>query len=88
MKEYLLKAKKLTLTDIFFDRPAEQFRKMISVKATYTGKSFSEELILVSTNPQYDKRLFMHWTRNSMNNLSSYCGLVDARGAPSTRGAQ
>ena len=24
-----------------------------------TGKSFSEALILVSTNPQYDKRLFM-----------------------------
>ena len=23
------------------------------------GKSFSEELILASTNPQYDKRLFM-----------------------------
>ena len=90
-----------------------------------TGKSFSEALILASTNPQYDKRLFrelqvhylhensklrtfqehvvymklfwmskqkqkticvhrmflkcselgifMYWTRNSMNNLSSYC---------------
>ena len=24
-----------------------------------TGKSFSEALILTSTNPQYDKRLFM-----------------------------
>ena len=24
-----------------------------------TGKSFSEELILASTNPQYDKRLFI-----------------------------
>ena len=24
-----------------------------------TGKSFSEALILASTNPQYDKRLFM-----------------------------
>ena len=88
----------------------------------YTGKSFSEALILASTNPQYDKRLFielrvqymkttssvhvvyincsecqnknkkqfvyttctelvvfLYWTRNSMNNLSSYCGLVDAR---------
>ena len=88
---------------------------------TYTGKSFSEALILASTIPQYDKRLFielqvrymniassehfvyincsecqnkknqfvyttcselasfMYWTRNSMNNLSSYCGLVDAK---------
>ena len=91
-----------------------------------TGKSFSEALILTSTNPQYDKRLFielpvqykkticsehvvytncserqnknkkticvhnmfswcselvvfMYWTGNSMNNLLSYCGLVDAR---------
>ena len=25
----------------------------------YTGKSFSEPLILASTNPQYDKRLFI-----------------------------
>ena len=24
-----------------------------------TGKSFSEAIILASTNPQYDKRLFM-----------------------------
>jgi hypothetical protein len=23
--------------------------------------------------------IFMYWTRNSMNNLSSYCGLVDVR---------
>ena len=23
--------------------------------------------------------IFMFWTRNSMNNLSSYCGLVDTR---------
>jgi hypothetical protein len=79
------------------------------------GKSFSEALILIFTNPQYDKRLywitssvhkitisehvvcincsecqnknktcselviFIYWTRNSMNNLLSYCGLVDAK---------
>ena len=23
--------------------------------------------------------IFIYWTRNSMNNLLSYCGLVDAR---------
>ena len=23
--------------------------------------------------------VFLNWTRNSMNNLSSYCGLVDPR---------
>ena len=89
----------------------------------FTGKSFSEALILASTNPQYNKRLFielrvqymkitssepvvyincsecqsksknkqfmnttcselvifMYWTGNSMNNLLSYCGLVDAK---------
>ena len=83
-----------------------------------TGKSLSKPLILASTNPQYDKRLFidllvqymktttsehvvyincfewqnkkmyktcselvvsMYWTGKSMNNLLSYCGLVDAR---------
>ena len=71
----------------------------------YTGKSFSEALILASTNPQYDKRLFMElpsklqlqnlnrtWAElvlprffdcifhgNSMNNLLSYCELIDAK---------
>ena len=31
----------------------------VSVLNLVTGKSFSEALILASTNPQYDKRLFM-----------------------------
>ena len=92
-----------------------------------TGKSLSEALILGSTNPQYEKQLFidlqvqymkttspehrenmlctqivfvltfrtifahimfspcselvvfMYWTGKSMNNLLSYCGLVDPR---------
>ena len=30
-------------------------------KATFTGKSFSEALILASVNPQYDKRLFIEF---------------------------
>ena len=92
-----------------------------NIMSICTGKSFSDVLILASTNPQYDKRLFvelhencklrtcyvhklffafvltfrtiyvhmfwlcselaifMYWTRNSMNNLSSYYGLVDAK---------
>ena len=29
--------------------------------------------------------IFMYRTRNSMNNLSSYCGLVDARIRPSDK---
>ena len=28
-----------------------------------TGKSFSEALILASTNPQYDKRLFIEFQK-------------------------
>ena len=41
-----------------------------------TGKSFSEALILESTNPQYDKRLFMElpWKLQA-----SYCGLINAK---------
>ena len=60
----------------------------------FTGKSLSEALIFASINPQYDNRLFIElpWKLhvlpmfctcsfhgNSMNNLLSYCGLVDAR---------
>ena len=54
-----------------------------------TGKSFSEALILASTDLQYYKRfkyticsefvVFMYWTGKPMNNILSYCGLVAAR---------
>jgi hypothetical protein len=98
------------------------YKKQLNRKIS-TGEYFSEALILASTIPQYDKRLFiklqiqymkiassehvlyincsewqkkpkkqkfvhttcseiaffMYWTRNSMNNLLSYCGLVDAK---------
>ena len=30
-------------------------------------------------SPCTELRIFMYWTCNSMNNLSSYCGLVDAK---------
>ena len=29
--------------------------------------------------PRFEFWIFMYWTCNSMNNLSSYCGLVDAK---------
>ena len=29
--------------------------------------------------PRFELGFFMYWTCNSMNNLSSYCGLVDAK---------
>ena len=47
-----------------------------------TGKSFSEELILASTNPQYDKRLFIDLPVQYMKATSSehvvyiYCFLI------------
>ena len=31
----------------------------LSLSNFFTGKSFSEALILATTNPQYDKRLFI-----------------------------
>ena len=37
----------------------------------YTGKSFSEALILASTNPQYDKRLFIELRVQYMKTKSS-----------------
>ena len=44
------------------------------------GKSLSEALIFASINPQYDNRTCAcSFHGNSMNNLLSYCGLVDAR---------
>ena len=44
-----------------------------------TGKSFSEVLILASTNPQYDKTFEKIVHGNFMNNLMSYSGLFDAK---------
>ena len=37
---------------------ANPFHRSITINLI-TGKSFSEELIFASTNPQYDKRLFI-----------------------------
>ena len=47
----------------------------------YTGKSSSKALILASTNPQYDKKLFIDSPVQYMKTTSSEhaCGLVDAR---------
>ena len=40
-----------------------------------TGKSFSEALILASTNPQYDKRLFIELQVQYMKIASSEHGV-------------
>ena len=34
---------------------------------------------LLYTLPRFETWIFMYWSCNSMNNLSSYCGLVDAK---------
>ena len=34
---------------------------------------------LFLTFPRFELGIFMYWTCNSMNNLSSYCGLVNAK---------
>ena len=48
-----------------------------------TGESFSEALILASTNPQYHSRLspilFVALPVQYVNNLLSYCRLIDAK---------
>jgi hypothetical protein len=36
-----------------------KLRHFTYIEVEFTGKSFSEALILTSTNPQYDKRLFI-----------------------------
>ena len=38
---------------------------------TITGKSFSEALLLASTNPKYDKRLFIEVRVQNMKTTSS-----------------
>ena len=50
--------------------------------ALHTGKSLSEALIFASINPQYHenyKRRTWAFHGNSMKNLLSYCGLIDAK---------
>ena len=39
------------------------------------GKNFCTQHVL----PRFELGIFKHWTCNSMNNMSWYCGLVDAK---------
>ena len=45
--------------------------KLYVIYFSGTGKSFSEALILASTNPQYDKRLFIELRVQYMKTTSS-----------------
>ena len=40
-----------------------------------TNNNFCTQHVL----PRFELGIFMYWTCNSMNNLLSYCGLVDAK---------
>ena len=42
---------------------------------SYIQDNFCTQHVLL----RFELRIFMYWTCNSMNNLSSYCGLVDAK---------
>ena len=49
-------------------------------KIVHTGKSLSEALLFAEHGKNmFELGIFMYWTCNSMKNLSSYCGLVDAK---------
>jgi hypothetical protein len=51
------KTKKETSSLVNFSTKQQTVGEQMSERCT--GKSFSEQLILVSSNPQYDKRLFI-----------------------------
>ena len=49
--------------------------ELSTLNANFTGKSFSEALIFASTNPQYDKRLFIELQVQYMKIPSSEHGV-------------
>ena len=55
---------------------AEHGENMLCAKNVLNVKNnFGTQHVL----PRFELGIFMYWTCNSMNNLSSYCGLVDAK---------
>ena len=55
---------------------AEHAENMLCTKIVLNVKNnFCTQHVL----PRFDLGIFMYWTCNSMNNLSSYCGLCDAK---------
>ena len=59
------------LNSEFFNQIILIENKIKKTEARLTGKSFSEALILVSTNPQYDKRLSIELPVHYMKTTSS-----------------
>ena len=56
-KDTIFGAARIFFCPSYFMTTLVYFSKVVTTFVT--GKSFSEALILASTNPQYDKRLFM-----------------------------
>ena len=55
---------------------AEHGENMLCTKIVLNGRNnFCTQHVL----PRFELGIFMYLTCNSMNNLSSYCGLVDAK---------
>ena len=55
---------------------AEHGENMLCTKIVLNVRSnFCTQHVL----PRFELGIFMYWTCNSMNNLSSYCGLVGAK---------
>ena len=55
---------------------AEHGENMLCTKIVLNvGNNFCTQHVL----PRFELGIFMYWTCNSMNNLSSYCGLFDAK---------
>ena len=60
----------MNLCPLYIGRDNSFYGYMV-LTVNFTGKSFSEALILASTNPQYDKRLFIELRVQQMKTTSS-----------------
>jgi hypothetical protein len=70
--------------------PQYDKRLFIELQVRYMKIASSEHVVYINCSECQNKKQFvyttcseltsfMYWTRNSMNNLLSYCGLVDAK---------
>ena len=71
----------LTSTNPQYDK-----RLLIEIPVQYMKITSSEHVVYINCFEYQIKKticseqgIFMHWTSDSMNNLLSYCGLVDAK---------
>ena len=67
------------MTRLFNDLPVQYMKTTSSEHVVYINCSECQNKKQFVYTTCSELGIFMYWTRNSMNNLSSYCGLVDAR---------